>query len=111
MQLTRKRIRGSISQSGVNRIDKTQPSPEFAHASQLKKRKQTKNNSLVLQYHQVDVLIDWTVHSMSHLKDPLSLPVMHRKHFRISWHTVDSIVLSESPFSCKIISFKSSIHI
>ena len=111
MQLTRKRIRGSISQSGVNRIDKTQPSPEFAHASQLKKRKQTKNNSLVLQYHQVDVLIDWTVHSMSHLKDPLSLPVMHWKHFRISWHTVDSIVLSESPFSCKIISFKSSIHI
>ena len=42
MQLTRKRIRGSISQSGVNRIDKTQPSPEFAHASQLKKK--TKQN-------------------------------------------------------------------
>lgn len=51
------------------------------------------------------------VHSMSHLKDLLSLLVMHCRHFRISWHTVDSIVLSESPFSCKIISFKSSIHI
>ena len=60
MQLTRKRIRGSIFPSGVNRIDKTQPSPEFAHVSQVKKQtnKQTKNNSLVLQYHQVDVLID-----------------------------------------------------
>ena len=59
MQLTRKRIRGSISQSGVNRIDKTQPSPEFAHASQLKKKQnKTKNNSLALQYHQVDVLTD-----------------------------------------------------
>ena len=46
MQLTRKRIRGSISQSGVNRIDKTQPSPEFAHASQLKKKKKKKKKQL-----------------------------------------------------------------
>ena len=45
MQLTRKRIRGSISQSGVNRIDKTQPSPEFAHASQLKKKNKTKQKT------------------------------------------------------------------
>jgi len=48
MQLTRKRIRGSISPSGVNKIDKTQPSPEFAHVSQLKKEtnKQTNKKQL-----------------------------------------------------------------
>ena len=42
MQLTRKKIRGNISPGGVNRTDKTQPSPEFAHASQLKKKKTNK---------------------------------------------------------------------
>ena len=41
----RKRIRGSVSSSGVNRIDKTQPSPEFAHVSQLNKKQTNKQKT------------------------------------------------------------------